>query len=130
LVAVGDDFFDTTAGASRQNMTENGNKRHEHLTSSFRRLATCKADASRGWSAFGCGVDQRSCGGGLGCCRRATPINSAKSWPLRKKAAKTGVAPESREATVHAARPGNSTKSSQQNAAGIDALRLPGSKIQ
>jgi hypothetical protein len=33
LVAVGDDFFDTTAGASRQNMTENSNKRHEHQTS-------------------------------------------------------------------------------------------------
>jgi hypothetical protein len=33
LAGVGDDFFDTTAGASRQNMTENGNKRHEHQTS-------------------------------------------------------------------------------------------------
>jgi len=33
LVAVGDDFFDTTAGPPRQNMTENGNKRHEHQTS-------------------------------------------------------------------------------------------------
>ena len=32
LVAVGDDFFDTTAGPPRQNMTENGNKRHEHQT--------------------------------------------------------------------------------------------------
>jgi hypothetical protein len=42
LVAVGDDFFDTTAGASRQNMTENGNKRHEHQTSSFRQLLHAK----------------------------------------------------------------------------------------
>jgi hypothetical protein len=42
LVAVGDDFFDTTAGASRQNMTENGNKRHEHQTSSFRQLPHAK----------------------------------------------------------------------------------------
>ena len=32
LVAVGDDFFDTISGACRQNMTENGHKRHEHQT--------------------------------------------------------------------------------------------------
>src|SRR5712664_2666143 len=32
LVAVGDDCFDTISGASRQTMTENRHKRHEHQT--------------------------------------------------------------------------------------------------
>jgi hypothetical protein len=30
FLAVGDDFFDTSAGRSRRNMTENGHKRYEH----------------------------------------------------------------------------------------------------
>ena len=58
LVAVGDDFFDTISGASRQNMTENRHKRHEHQTLLSPAVATCKADASRGdGRAFGRGVD-------------------------------------------------------------------------
>ena len=48
LVAVGNDFFDTTSGTSRQNMTENGHKRHEHPTFLSPALATGKTDASRG----------------------------------------------------------------------------------
>jgi hypothetical protein len=32
LVAVGNDFFYATSGTRRQNMTENGHKRHEHPT--------------------------------------------------------------------------------------------------
>src|SRR5260370_22757191 len=48
LVAVGNDFFDTTSGASRQNMTENGHKRHEHPTFLSPAVATGKTDASRG----------------------------------------------------------------------------------
>jgi hypothetical protein len=58
LVAVGDDFFDTISGASRQNMTENRHKRHEHQTLLSPTVATCKADASRGdGRAFGRGVE-------------------------------------------------------------------------
>ncbi len=68
LVAVGDDFFDTVSGASRQNMTENGNKRHEHQAFLAPAVPTCKADASRGdGRAFGRCVDQRLCARGLGC---------------------------------------------------------------
>src|SRR5260221_14664259 len=48
LVAVGDDFFDTISGACRQNMTENGHKRHEHQTFLSPAVDTCKTDASRG----------------------------------------------------------------------------------
>src|ERR1700676_3168494 len=48
LVAVGDDFFDTITGACRQNMTENGHKRHEHQTFLSPAVDTCKTDASRG----------------------------------------------------------------------------------
>ena len=47
LVAVGNDFFDTTSGASRH-MTENGHKRHEHPTFLSPAAATGKTDASRG----------------------------------------------------------------------------------
>jgi len=46
LVAVGNDFFDTTSGASRH-MTENGHKRHEHPTFLSPAVATGKTDASR-----------------------------------------------------------------------------------
>jgi len=67
LVAVGDDFFDTVSGASRQNMTENGNKRHEHQAFLAPAVPTCKADASRGdGRAFRRCVDQRLCARGLG----------------------------------------------------------------
>jgi len=67
LVAVGDDFFDAVSGASRQNMTENGNKRHEHQAFLAPAVPTCKADASRGdGRAFGRCVDQRLCARGLG----------------------------------------------------------------
>src|SRR5712671_3189867 len=53
LVAVGDDLFDTISGASRQNMTENGHKRHEHQTFLSPAVATCKTDASRSrWSGL------------------------------------------------------------------------------
>src|SRR6267378_4597024 len=52
LVAVGDDFFDAVSGASRQNMTENGNKRHEHQAFLAPAVPTCKADASRGDEAL------------------------------------------------------------------------------
>src|ERR1700716_851741 len=53
LVAVGDDFFDTISGASRQNMTENGHKRHEHQTFLSPAVATSKTDASRSrWSGL------------------------------------------------------------------------------
>jgi len=56
LVAVGDDFFDTISGASRQNMAENGHKRHEHQTFLSPAVATSKTDASRGdGRAFGRG---------------------------------------------------------------------------
>jgi hypothetical protein len=44
LVAVGNDFFDTTSGASRQNMTKNGHKRHEHPTFLSSAVATGKTD--------------------------------------------------------------------------------------
>ena len=47
LVAVGNDFFDTSSGASRQNMTENGHKRHEHPTFQSPAVATGKTDANR-----------------------------------------------------------------------------------
>jgi hypothetical protein len=47
LVAVGDDFFDATSGASRQSMTENGHKRHEHSTFLSPAIATGKTDANR-----------------------------------------------------------------------------------
>ena len=47
LVAVGNDFFDTTSGASRH-MTENGHKRHEHPTFLSPAVATGKTDVSRG----------------------------------------------------------------------------------
>jgi hypothetical protein len=47
LVAVGNDFFDTSPGTSRQNMTENGHKRHEHPTFQSPAVATGKTDASR-----------------------------------------------------------------------------------
>src|SRR5260370_20562493 len=47
LVAVGDDFFDTVSGASRQNMTENGNKRHEHQAFLAPAVPTRKPDAGR-----------------------------------------------------------------------------------
>ena len=58
LVAVGDDFFDTISGACRQNMTENGYKRHEHQTFLSPAVATSKSDTSRGDSrAFGRGVN-------------------------------------------------------------------------
>src|ERR1700687_2305693 len=58
LVAVGDDFFDTISGASRQNMTEHGHKCHEHQTFLSPAVATCKTDTSRGDSrAFGRGVN-------------------------------------------------------------------------
>jgi hypothetical protein len=51
LVAVGNDFFDTSSGTSRQNMTENGHKRHEHPTFQSPAVATGKTDASRAaWS--------------------------------------------------------------------------------
>jgi hypothetical protein len=46
-VAVGNDFFDTVSWATRQNMTENGNKRHEHQALLAPAVSTCKADASR-----------------------------------------------------------------------------------
>lgn len=61
LAAVGDDFFDTVSGGSRQNMTENGHKRHEHqIFLSPAAAATCKTDASRGdGRAFGPGFDHR-----------------------------------------------------------------------
>jgi hypothetical protein len=49
LVAVGNDFFDATSGAARQNMTENGHKRHEHLSFPSPAIATGKTDASRGY---------------------------------------------------------------------------------
>jgi hypothetical protein len=51
LVAVGNDFFDTSSGTSRQNMTEDGHKRHEHPTFLSPAVATgkqSKTDASRG----------------------------------------------------------------------------------
>jgi hypothetical protein len=48
LVAVGNDFFDATSGASRQNMTKNGHKRHEHSTFLSLAIATGKTDSSRG----------------------------------------------------------------------------------
>ena len=48
LAAVSDDCFDTISGASRQNMTENGHKRHEHPTFLSPAVATGKTDASRG----------------------------------------------------------------------------------
>jgi hypothetical protein len=47
LVAVGHDFFDTVSGASRQNMTENGNKRYEHKDFLAPAVPTGKVDASR-----------------------------------------------------------------------------------
>src|SRR5258708_3438814 len=67
LVAVGDDFFDAVSGASRQNMTENGNKRHEHQAFLAPAVPTCKSDASRGdGRAFGRCGDQRLCAPDLG----------------------------------------------------------------
>jgi hypothetical protein len=48
LVAVGNDFFDTASGASRQYMTENGHKRHEHPTFLSPAVTTGKTDAGRG----------------------------------------------------------------------------------
>jgi hypothetical protein len=48
LTAVGDDLFDTTSGASRQHMTENGHKRNEHQTLLSAAVATCKTDVRRG----------------------------------------------------------------------------------
>src|SRR5258706_10769520 len=63
LVAVGDDLFDTISGASRQNMTENGHKRHEHQTFLSPAVATSKTDASRSrWS----GLRPRRCEKGHG----------------------------------------------------------------
>src|SRR5260370_28956301 len=57
LVAVGDDFFDTISGASRENMTENGHKCHEHQTFLSPAVATCTTGASRSHGrAFGRGV--------------------------------------------------------------------------
>ena len=47
LVAVGNDFFDTSSGTSRQNTTENGHKRHEHRTFQSPAVATGKTDTSR-----------------------------------------------------------------------------------
>jgi hypothetical protein len=53
LVAVGDDFFDTISGTSRQNMTENGHKRHEHQAFLSPAIAIVKIDASRSrWSGL------------------------------------------------------------------------------
>jgi hypothetical protein len=42
LAAVSDDCFDTISGASRQNMTENGHKRHEHQILPSAAVATAK----------------------------------------------------------------------------------------
>jgi hypothetical protein len=49
LVAIGNDFFDATCGASRQSMTENGHKRHEHSIFLSPAIATGKTAASRGY---------------------------------------------------------------------------------
>src|SRR5260370_39205171 len=79
LVAVGDDFFDAVSGASRQNMTENGNKRHEHQAFLAPAVPTCKADASRGGgrTVARC-VDHRVCARGLGSSSPRAPFACRK----------------------------------------------------
>jgi hypothetical protein len=54
LAAVADDFFNTISGASRQDVTENGHKCHEHQAFLSAADATCKTDPAPGdGQAFG-----------------------------------------------------------------------------